>query len=222
MKHDCRYLFMFSLLFFWVPNADAQASGDLNIGFGTAHVKASGAGIDNINSPNAFGSCLLGSGDPFCEATPGLNGFFFGFGGDVMPTKRLGIGGEVSFMPSTGNYGPNQFRETFYDFNGIFAPVNEKRGALKLMGGIGGAKTGFSFAQSSCVGSAICVNSNQAIGSASHFQLHAGARLELFLTEHIFVAPQFDFRYVPNLTNQFGSNVVLGGMFWIGYRTGTH
>lgn len=219
MKPICRYLFMLSLLFLGVFKADAQISGDLNIGFGVAHLKSSGGGIDNSSSTNAFGSCLQGSGDPFCESAQGWNGFLLGFGGDIMPTKRLGIGGEVSFMPSTSNDGPSQFRETFYDFNGIFAPVNEKRVALKLMGGIGGAKTDFAN-QNSCA--ITCANSSQFIGIVTHFQYHAGVRIELFLTEHLFVAPQFDFRYVPNLTNQFGSNVVLGGMFWLGYRTGSH
>jgi hypothetical protein len=207
---------MLSLLFLGVARADAQISGDLNIGFGIAHLKAGGSGIDNTNSTNAFGSCLPGSGDPFCEPAPGWNGFLLGFGGDIMATKRLGIGGEVNFMPSASNDGPSQFRETFYDFNGIFAPVNEKVGALKFMGGIGGAKTAF-VGQNSCA--ITCPSSSQFIGAVIHFQFHAGARMELFLNEHLFVAPQFDFRYVPNLTNQFGSSVVLGGMFWLGYRT---
>jgi Outer membrane protein beta-barrel domain len=215
MKYIWRYLFVLSLLLFWIPLADAQTSGDFNIGFGTAHVKSNGAGIDNTS----FTSCTPGT-DSFCQSTPGLNGFLLGFGGDVMLSKLFGVGGEISFQPSRGNYGPLQFRQMFYDFNGIFAPVNKKRVALKLMGGIGGAKTGFTYHATSCVGTAICTSSDQSVGSANHFQLHAGAGVEIYLTEHLFIRPQFDLRYIPNFTDQFGSNVVPGGMFWIGFRTG--
>lgn len=221
MRHICRYFFVFSLVLFWIPFALAQASGDFNMGFGTAHIKPSGSGIDNAYSANAFGSCTPGTSDPYCQATPGLNGFFLGFGGDAMLSKRYGVGAELSFQPARGNYGPLQFRETFYDFNGIVAPVNGKRIVLKVMGGIGGAKTGFIYNQSSCVGTAVCQSSSQPVGSSSHFQLHAGVGVEFFVTEHVFIRPQFDFRYVPNLTQQFGSSAVPGGMLWIGFRTGS-
>lgn len=214
MKHIWRYLLVLSLLFLLIPFADAQTSGDFNIGFGTAHVKSNGKGIDN----STFYSCTPGE-SLYCHPNPGLNGFLLGFGGDVMLSKRFGFGGEVSFLPSRGNYGPLQFRQTFYDFNGILAPVSSKRATLKLMGGIGGAKTGFSYNASSCVGTAICTNSNESIGSSNHFQLHAGVGVEIYLTEHLFIRPQFDLRYIPNFTDQFGSNVVPGGMFWIGFRT---
>ena len=104
--------------------------------------------------------------------------------------------------------------------NGIYAPINEKRVVLKLMGGIGGSKTGFSLPESSCVGTAVCEYSNESIGSSSHFQIHVGAGVEVYLTEHIFVRPQFDFRYVPNFMDQFGSSAVMGGMLWVGFNTG--
>ena len=222
MKRISRYLPMLSLLLFCIPFADAQSAADLNIGFGTAHSKSSASGIDNINSLNAFGPCTPGSGDPFCQSTPALGGFFLGLGGDAMVWKRFGVGGEISFQPARGDYGPLQYRETFYDFNGIFAPVNQKRVVLKLMGGIGGARTSFAFNQSSCVGTAVvCSSSTQPVGTSNHFQIHAGAGVEVFLTEHVFVRPQFDLRYVPNFSDQFGSSVVLGGMFWIGFNTGT-
>jgi opacity protein-like surface antigen len=219
MKHMGRYLFLLVLLLLWIPFANAQ-SADINIGFGTAQDKSNGAGIDNFNSINAGLPCIPGSGDPYCDTTPALKGFFLGFGADAMISKRYGVGGEISFLPAKQDYGPLQFRQTFYDFNGIFAPVNEKRVQLKIMGGIGGSKTGFSINQSLCVGTAVCSNSSQSFGSANHFQLHAGVGIELLLTEHVFVRPQFDFRYVPNFTEQFNSSIVTGGMLWIGFRTG--
>ena len=221
MKRKCRYLFMIPFLFCWIPFAEAQPSGDFNIGFGTNHVKPNGLGIDNASSPiNPFGVCAPGTGDAYCQPNPGLNGFFMGLGGDIMLKKHYGLGAEVTFLPSRGNYGPLQFRQTFYDFNGIFAPISEKRVVLKLMGGIGGSKTGFTLAQNACVGTAVCQFSNEPIGSSSHFQIHVGAGVEVYVTQHIFIRPQFDFRYVPNFTDQFGSSAVTGGMLWIGFNTG--
>jgi len=222
MKPYRRGLLVLPLLLFCIPFANAQGSATVSIGVGTAHVKASGSGIDSLDSINAFGSCTPGAGDPFCLATPGLNGLLLGFNADAMVSEHFGIGGEISFLPAKGNYGPLQFRQLFYDFNGIIAPVNEKRVVLKLMGGIGGARTSFSFDQSACIGTAICQTSTISLGSSSHFQLHAGVGLEIYLTQHLFVRPQFDWRYIPNFTDQFGKNSVPGGMIWIGFGTGGH
>ncbi len=113
-----------------------------------------------------------------------------------------------------------QYRQSFYDFNGIFAPINQKRVSLQLQGGIGAARTSFSINQSGCVGTAVCTSQNQPVGSATHFQIHAGVGVSLFVTEHIFIRPQFDIHYVPNLTDQFGGNFVPAGTVWIGYNFG--
>ena len=110
-----------------VPLLQAQGSFDVAIGFGSVHDKATGLGIENASSLNAFGSCTPSSADPTCEATPGLGGLLMGFEGDGMLNKHIGIGGELSFQPTKGNYGPLQYRQIFYTFNGIYAPINNKR-----------------------------------------------------------------------------------------------
>jgi hypothetical protein len=216
MTRYCRYFLMLPLLLLWIPSAHAQISATFGAGAGSAHAEPSGAGIYNLNSPFAFGSCTPGQ-SPNCDATPGLNGLFIGFSGDALFTDHFGIGGEVTFLPSKGKYGPMQFRQTFYDFNAIYAPVNEKRVVVKLMGGLGGARTSFYFDDTSCVGTAVCNTTTYNIGSSNHFQLHAGGGVEIYLTRHFFVRPQFDLRYVPNFTEQFGSDLVPSGMFWIGF-----
>jgi opacity protein-like surface antigen len=202
------------------PCARAQSSFDLNIGGGTAHSGATGLGIDNANSLNAFGSCALNSGDPNCQATPSLGGFFLGIGGDVMLTKRYGVGAEVAFQPNQPNYGPMQYRQTFYDFNGIYSPLNVKRAMVQIQGGIGGSHTGFSFNQSGCVGIAVCTQNNLPVGTANHFAVHVGIGLQVFVTGHWFVRPQFDYRYIPNFDQIFSSNSVPEGMVWVGYSFG--
>jgi len=207
-------------LLLYCPLASAQRAFDLNLGFGTAHASANTGGLDNASSTNAFGSCSVSSGDANCQSLPALNGFFLGFGGDLMLYQHFGVGAEMNVQPARSNYGPLQYRQSFYDVNGIYEPFHRKRVALQFLGGLGGAKTSFSYSQSSCVGTAVCSTQAQTVGTANHFQVHAGAALQINLTGHWFIKPEFDFHYVPNLTQQFGSNAVPAAMVWVGYSFG--
>jgi hypothetical protein len=208
------------LLFLGTSLANAQTSFDVNLGFGSAWDSANSGGIDNASSINAFGSCAPNSGDANCQTLPALRGFFLGFGGDLMLYKHFGVGFEANLQPSRQTYGPLDSRQTFYDVNGIYAPINTKRAVLLLEGGIGGARTSFSLTESGCVGTAVCSTSTEPVGAADHFQAHFGVGVQVFLTDHIFIKPEFDFHYVPGLTNQFGSNAVPEGMVWVGYNFG--
>jgi hypothetical protein len=199
---------------------NAQTTFDVNLGFGSAWDSANSSGIDNASSVNAFGACTPGSSDSFCESLPSLRGFFLGFGGDLMLYKHLGLGFEASLQPATQAYGPLNSRQTFYDVNAIYAPITTKRASLQLQGGVGAARTSFSFSESGCVGTAVCSTSSEPVGAANHFQVHVGVGVQIFLTDHIFIRPQFDLHYVPNLTNQFGSDAVPEGMLWLGYSFG--
>jgi hypothetical protein len=215
VKSNCRYLLLISfLLLFCIPFA-AAGSGTVSLGFGTNHVKANGFGTDVASGSG----CYLDPSNPDCLANPGLNGLALGFGADMLPWKHAGFGLDVSFLPAKGNYGPFQFRQTFYDFNGIYAPVNGKRFVVKLKGGIGGAKTGVSYDETSCYGIGVCQTYSSSLPSANHFQLHAGAGVEIYATKSVFLRPEFNFRHVTNFTEQFGKNNVIGGMLWLGVRT---
>jgi len=197
--------------------------GRRHVGFGTAWAKANSQALEgDPNSANFLGSCTVGTADPTCLATKGLGGFFMGIGGDVMLKEKYGIGGEISFNPAKRSYGALDYRQTFYDFNGIYAPINTKRASLHIEGGIGAARTGFSLTQSGCAGTAVCTTSTQSVGSSSHFQVHLGVGVQIFLTDHIYVKPQFDYHYVPGLTNQFGTTSVPSAMVYIGYNSGYH
>jgi hypothetical protein len=220
VRQICRYLPLLSLLTFCVPLASAQSSVDFMLGFGTAFDSSNGGGIDSASSANAYGTCVPNTGDTYCQTNPKLGGFFLGIAGDVMLHKSLGIGAEINVQPAKSNYGPLQYRETFYDFNGIFAPINTKRAQLQIQGGIGGARTSFSINESGCVGTAVCTNEVEPVGNASHFQVHVGVGVSLFVTDHIFVRPQFDFHYVPGFTNQFGRDSVPEATVWVGYNFG--
>lgn len=204
---------------FSVPFAHAQSAIDFAIGGGSATDTSNHAGIDNVNSVNAFGPCAPNTGDPYCQTTPGMSGFFLGFSGDIMFKEHFGAGAEVNFQPAHLNYGPVQYRETFFDANAIYEPINKKRAFLQLQGGLGTATTGFAFSQN-CSGLALCSSGSQPLLSTTHFQLHAGVGVQIAVTDHIFIRPQFDVHYVPNLTNQFGRNVVPEYTIWVGYHFG--
>lgn len=229
MKQIFRYLPFLSLLPFCAPFASAQSSVDFMVGFGTAHDSANSNGLDNasLSACSPIGSSSVTTGGT-CASTPSMSGFFLGFGMDAILWKNFGLGGEVSFQPAKSqfinipSFGPLDYRQTFYDVNAIYEPVHTKRASLQLQGGIGGARTGLSVTQSTCVGSA-CVNQAQPVVNSNHFQIHAGVGVSLFVTEHIFIRPQFDIHYVPNLTSQpgFGSNLVTAGTVWVGYNFGS-
>jgi hypothetical protein len=222
LKRICRYLPLLSLLPLCVPLAHGQAAVDINIGFGGAWDSANKGGIDNANSlTNAFGSCTPGGSDANCQALPSMSGFFLGFGGDVMIKDKLGFGVDFSIQPAQQNYGPLQDRQSFYDFDAVYRPIATKRAALNLEGGIGGARTSFSYTQTGCVGTAVCSTQSSPIGSASHFQEHVGIGVQLFLTDHFFIRPQFDLHFVQGLTDQFGRTVVPQAMVWVGYNLGS-
>ena len=227
MRRISRYLPLLFVLLCCVPFAGAQSAFDLNIGFGFIHDSASSTQVDqNLNA------CPNSAEAPPCVSTPALSGFTMGFGGDLMLWKHLGIGAEVGFQPGKQTYvnlngsaasqGLNtlsiQSRMTLFDFNGIYEPVNTKKVTLKIEGGIGGANLKFYEAgsSSSVLGSQ---NESQYIQSANHFNVHGGVGVQIYLTDHVFIRPQFDIHYVPNLT-QFGSKVVITGMAWIGYSWG--
>jgi hypothetical protein len=207
--------------------ASAQSAFDLNFGVGAVQDKAASGQVDqNLNQ------CTTGDLYGPCVSTPALSGATIGFGGDLMLRKKFGVGAEVGFQPGKQNYinlnasaaanGLNSLavtsRMTLFDVNGIYQPISTKKVALKLEGGIGGANLKFYEAgsSSSVLGSQ---SSSQYISSANHFQVHGGLGVQIYVTDHIFIRPQFDVHYVRNLT-EFGSNIVTSETVWVGYSWG--
>lgn len=227
MKSIRRYLPLVAVLLFSMSLVHAQSGVDIAVGFGAIQDKAASGQVDQNLQP-----CTVNDIAPPCVSTPSLNTFMIGINGDLMLWKKFGVGAEVNFEPSKQNYinlnasaaanGLNslsvQSRMTLYDFNGIFQPVKSKRAGLKLEGGIGGANLKFyqGGSSSSVLGSQ---NFSQYFQSSNHFQVHGGAGVQIYLTDHMFIRPQFDVHYVHNLT-EFGRNVVTEETVWIGYSFG--
>jgi len=230
VRRIARYLPLLFLALFCVQFAAAQSAFDLNIGFGAIYDKASSTQVDqDLNSCTTAGGYVPVTP---CVSTPSLSGFMMGFGGDVMLKQKLGFGIEANFQPAKETYvnlnasaaglGLNslavQSRMTLYDFNAVYQPYSSKKVAIKFQGGVGGANLKFyeAASSSSALGGS---NQSQYLQSANHFQVHGGASVDIFVTDHVYIRPQIDIHYVPNLT-QFGSNVVITGMAWIGYSWG--
>jgi hypothetical protein len=185
------------------------------------------------------------TGAPSCYnggKTNALGGVFMGLGVNLMLWEHFGVGMEVSFQPNKPTYAaipaelpivvggltgsPGQAatafqeRTTFYDFNGIYQPWKTEKAELQLIGGFGGANTKSYYNQSSS-GSLLggSSSSSQYAGSTNHLNLHAGVAVQIYLTDHMYLRPQFDFHYVPGMS-QFGSKMVMQEMVWIGYTMG--
>ena len=197
MRRISRYLPLLFVLFCCIQLASAQSAFDLNMGFGAIQDKASSTQVDQNLNP-----CTTGDLYGPCVSTPALSGVTMGFGGDLMLWKKFGVGAEAAFQPSKQTFvnlnasaaaaGVNTLavtsRMTMFDFNGIFQPVNTKKVAVKLDGGIGDANLKFyeSASSSSVLGSQ---NSSQYFGSANHFQVHGGVGVQIYLNDHIFIRP---------------------------------
>ena len=187
-----------------VTLANAQIRADAYFGLGTAHDSSNGQLVD-----------LLGTGNT--EPTSSLGGVFGTFGGGLMLTPSLGVGAEVSFRFAQGDYAGLGYRPIFYDFNGIWMPtiISTKRIKPEVQAGFGGVSLRFygGGAQYCDPYSGICSNF---LGSSNHLQLHLGLGLRFYVTEHIFVRPQFDYHWVRNFT-EFGSNSVPEYSMAVGY-----
>ena len=228
MKRICRYLPLTILLLCCLQLATAQSLIDVNVGFGSVHDKASTTGIDQLT----YGSCSPAI-SATCSKTSSLGGFFMGVGANLMLWKHFGAGMDVTLQPGKATYAQLpanlnfgspastlQSRVTFYDINGIYQPLNTKRATFQLIGGIGGVNTKFYqnyVSSGSPLGSS---NFSQYASSANHFQMHAGAGVQVYVTDKVYIRPQFDIHYVPNFTEQFGSKLTVQGMVWIGYTIG--
>jgi len=230
-----RYLPVLVLALFCVQLASAQSTFDINVGFGYAHDSAPKTGIDNSVS-GVLGPCPNPSGNSTCQPISGLGSFMLGVGGRLMLWKHFGAGFSADIEPAQGNYanltsyytalgaGPGTYelkdRVTFVNVDGIFRPYTSKKADINIIGGIGDANV--KFYQGVSTSGSVLGNTNQSQyqQSANHFQVHAGVGVQLYVSGNIFIRPEVDIHYAPNLNTQFNSNLAWGAMVWVGYSIG--
>jgi hypothetical protein len=176
--------------------ASAQRGPDVFFGVGTATDSSSNKLIDTFDTGNPY-------------TTPKLTGSFGKIGADFMVTKHFGVGAETDFRFGQAAFVGLQTRPVFYDFNLIYTPTFHgfKRVVPEFEGGLGAARLGFNYNQSSCNPLSGCSSSTSQVDSSNHFQIHMAAGLRIYATNHVFFRPQIDARYVENFF-QYGSNWV--------------
>jgi hypothetical protein len=172
------------------------------LGFGGAHDGSTGAQIETFSDGNLY-------------KTPSLGGFFAHVGASVFVTKQLGVGAEISWKTSQGDYAGIPYRPIFYNVDAIFRPAKytTKRLMPELRAGIGGARLHFiPVDDPSCAQVPGCPASN-------HFQQHVAVATRWYLTNHLFLRPAFDLHHVDNFL-EFGSDWVPQYSVGIGYSLG--
>jgi hypothetical protein len=172
------------------------------LGFGGAHDGSNGAQIETFSDGNLY-------------KTPGVGGLFAHLGASVSLTKHIGVGAEVSWRISQGDYAGIPYRPILYNVDAIFRPARftTKRLVPELRAGLGGARLRFTPADDqSCAQVPGCPASN-------HFQEHVAVATRWYLTDHLFLRPAFDLHHVHNLF-EFGSGWVPEYSVGIGFSLG--
>ena len=165
---------------------------------------------------------LIDNFNTACEPAPTIGGVFGVVGLDFMILPHLGVNGEYAFRFAQAPYlplGGLNFRPAFYDFNAVWAPLGGERIVPLVEGGFGGARIALYQTQTVSV-TGITTTASTATGSANHFQEHFAVGVKLYITSKIFIKPQFDFHYVPHLTDQFGRDWVPQYTASVGYTFG--
>jgi hypothetical protein len=171
-----------------------------------------GAGTARDGSTNQLVD-FLGTGIPML--TSSMGGVFGTVGGGVMLKPSLGFGAQIQFRFAQGDYAGIGYRPIFYDFNGIWTPtLGTDRVMPEFQGGLGGVNLRF-YGGLQYYDYYTGTYSNY-LGSSNHFQFHAGIGLRVYASDKIFLRPQFDYRWVEDLT-EFKSNSVLAFSLVFGY-----
>jgi|SRR5579872_1023643 len=151
-------------------------------GFGSAHDSSNGTQSDTFSDGTLYRS-------------PHLVEFFMQFGTNVFFNKQVGVGAELSWRPSQGDYEGLQYRPSLYSFDAIFRPAkaSTKRFEPEFRVGLGAARVRYSFDDPlACDQVPGCLDS-------THFRIHLGAAPRIYLKDHIFLRPAFDVHYVKSL-----------------------
>ena len=145
-------------------------------------------GVSTVDAPGA--STASGNHQPVSLT----GGTYPGFSGDVLFFHNLGIGGEIYWKGSRGNYGGDPtlpFRPLLFDLNAVYSPKLASHTYLELLGGIGALDT-----RIYCQGCGNGYNTNYA--SDKHFMGDFGAGIKFYPKGGFFVRPEAKLYLVNN------------------------
>jgi hypothetical protein len=121
-------------------------------------------------------------------------GAYPGFSADVMLWHHLGIGGEVFWKASQGDYlglGLG-YRPVFYDVNAVYTPKLARRTYLELSAGIGALSSRF-YTGTNCGGFGCTTYQD-----SNHFMGDFGAGLKFYPRGKFFIRPEARFYLINN------------------------
>jgi hypothetical protein len=169
-------------------------------------------GVSTVDAPGAS------SADSNHQPVSLTGGTYPGVSGDVLFWHNLGVGAEIYWKATQGNYGGDPttpFRPLFLDFNAVYSPKLARHTYLELVGGIGALDT-----RVYCNG---CGNpySGTNYFSDKHFMGDVGAGLKLYPKGGFFVRPEARLYLVNNNLNFSSARIARYGLS-IGYTFGGH
>jgi hypothetical protein len=185
----------------------AQESLDVYVGTVTNQVEARKTPIDT------FGNGVLYN-------APQMTGAFPKFGANLKLNSWFGVGGEMSWRASKGDYAALMYRPFFYDFYGMYTPPTRSKWFVpELQAGMGAANLRFYYDQRLCNNFTGCRTSSSLVGTDNKFTTHFGGGFKTFFHNNWYVKPEFKLRWVNDLF-QFGRNWVPEYGLSVGYTFG--
>ena len=142
-------------------------------------------------------------------------GAYPGFSGDVQVFHHIGIGGEVYWKASQGEWGGYQpYRPIFYDVNAVYTPKLAKHTYLELQGGMGALSTRF-YSQNLNCDFYTCTDYT----SSNHFAGHIGGGIKFYARGNFFIRPEGHLYLVKN-NAEFSSGRIARLGVSVGYTFG--
>ena len=154
-----------------------------------------GFAVSGIDSPGAS------SADSNHSPVSLTGGTYLGFNGDVLFWHNLGVGAEINWKATQGDYANAGFgyRPIFWNINAVYSPRLASHVYLDLVAGIGGESTHY-YTGTSC-GPYTCSNYT----GITHFDGDFGAGLKLVTKHGIFIRPEFR-EYLIRNNQEFSSD----------------
>lgn len=194
MNHTLRIALLLSLACAVIAAVSMPAQAQrLDIGFALSGLKSASA---------SSGNCP--TGDPSCshQNVSVGGGTYIGFNGDVIFWHHMGVGAEINWRASQGDYAGIGlgFRPIFYNFNAVYSTKIAPKAYLDLVAGIGAENTHY-YTGPNCPDPYYCTNYT----GISHFDGDFGGGLKLMLGHNLFIRPEARV-YLINNNAEFSSN----------------